>query len=50
MASLLATLKPVKQMHKLHARCEAGKAKEYNPLAADGIRVPKASVEIVQPG
>jgi len=50
MASLLATFKPVKQMHNLRGVCEAGKAKEYNPLAADRTRVPKAPVEIVQPG
>jgi hypothetical protein len=50
MASLLATSKPVKQMHILRAGCAAGKTKEYNHLAAERTRVPKASVEIVQPG
>ena len=50
MASLLATSKPVKQMHILRARCEVDEAKEYNPLAADHTRVSNASVEIVQPG
>ena len=50
MASLLATSKPVKQMHNLRARCEVGKANGYNPLAANRTRVPKTSVEIVQAG
>ena len=50
MASLLATSKPVKQMHDLSAGCDAGKAKEYNLLAAYRAHVPKATVEIVQPG
>ena len=50
MASLLATSKPVKQMHNLRARCEANTAKEYNPLAANHAGVSNASVEIVQPG
>jgi len=53
MASLLATSKPVKQMHILDAMCEVGTAEKYNPLAAGAAghtRVSKASVEIVQPG
>ena len=50
MASLLATSKPVKQMHLLDAMCEVGKVKKYNPLAAGHTRVSKPSVEIVQPG
>jgi hypothetical protein len=50
MASLLATSKPVKQMHILDAMCEGGKAKKYNHLAAGHTRVSKPSVEIVQPG
>jgi hypothetical protein len=50
MASLLATSKPVKQMQNLRGGSEAGKTKEYNPLAADRTHVPKAPVEIVQPG
>jgi hypothetical protein len=50
MASLLATSKPVKQMHILDAMCEVGKVKKYNPLAADRTHVPKAPIEIVQPG
>jgi|GEM_PF-1476653 hypothetical protein len=49
MASLLTTSKPVKQMHILDAICEAGKANNYNSLAAGHTRVSKASVEIMQP-
>lgn len=48
MASLLATSKPVKQMHILRAMREVGKAKEYNHLAADHTCVSKASIEIMQ--
>jgi hypothetical protein len=50
MASLLATSKPVKQMHILDAMCEVGKVKKNNPLAAARTHVPKAPIEIVQPG